>query len=155
MLSSSKVEYMGLIMRKPVLCEQQRCRSACASAQSDQHLCCSLPKKYNICSFYICNFTNLGFFCSWTGWFELYLSQTPQNRFSRDEAHIRYFDRFCSPDSVVRNSSLDFMLRFPGSSVFVLGTDHLIFMMGCLEDFSDTFSSMRTKFCQKKHSGRG
>ena len=23
-------------------CEQQRCRSACASAQSDQHLCCSL-----------------------------------------------------------------------------------------------------------------
>ena len=22
--------------------EQQRCRSACASAQSDQHLCCSL-----------------------------------------------------------------------------------------------------------------
>ena len=32
------------VMRKPVLarCEQQRCRSACASAQSDQHLCCSL-----------------------------------------------------------------------------------------------------------------
>ena len=28
-------------MRKPVLaiCEKQRCRSACASAQSDQHLC--------------------------------------------------------------------------------------------------------------------
>ena len=25
------------------ICEQQRCRSACASAQSDQHLCCSLP----------------------------------------------------------------------------------------------------------------
>ena len=24
------------------ICEQQRCRSACASAQSDQHLCCSL-----------------------------------------------------------------------------------------------------------------
>ena len=33
------------VMRKPVfaICEQQRCRSACASAQSDQHLCCSLP----------------------------------------------------------------------------------------------------------------
>ena len=26
------------------ICEQQRCRSACASAQSDQHLCCSLPR---------------------------------------------------------------------------------------------------------------
>ena len=26
------------------ICEQQRYRSACASAQSDQHLCCSLPR---------------------------------------------------------------------------------------------------------------
>ena len=36
--------YMGLLMRKPVfaLCEQQRLRSACASAKSDQHLCGSL-----------------------------------------------------------------------------------------------------------------
>ena len=33
------------IMRKPVnaICEQQRRRSACASVQSDQCLCCSLP----------------------------------------------------------------------------------------------------------------
>ena len=32
-------------MRKPVyaICEQQRRRSTCASAQSDQRLCCSLP----------------------------------------------------------------------------------------------------------------
>ena len=31
---------MSHVMRKPVyaICEQQRCRSACASAQSDQHL---------------------------------------------------------------------------------------------------------------------
>ena len=28
--------------RHYVICEQQRCRSACASAQSDQHICCSL-----------------------------------------------------------------------------------------------------------------
>ena len=36
--------YMSHIMRKPVfaICEQQRRRSDCASAQSDQHLCCSL-----------------------------------------------------------------------------------------------------------------
>ena len=35
---------MSHIMRKPVYatCEQQRCRSACASVQSDQHLCYSL-----------------------------------------------------------------------------------------------------------------
>ena len=36
---------MSHIMRKPVfaICKQQRRRSACASAQSDQRLCCSLP----------------------------------------------------------------------------------------------------------------
>ena len=36
---------MSHVIRKPVfaICEQQRRRSACASAQSDQHLCCSLP----------------------------------------------------------------------------------------------------------------
>ena len=34
------------VMRKPfyAICEQQRCRSACASSQSDQHICCSLPR---------------------------------------------------------------------------------------------------------------
>ena len=36
---------MSHVIRKPVyaLCEQQRRRSACADAHSDQHLCCSLP----------------------------------------------------------------------------------------------------------------
>ena len=38
---------MGLDMRKPVfrVCEQQRDRPACASAQSDQGLCYSLLSK--------------------------------------------------------------------------------------------------------------
>ena len=38
-------ELMGHIMRKPVfvICEQQMRRSAWASTQSDQRLCCSLP----------------------------------------------------------------------------------------------------------------
>ena len=37
--------YMSHVSRKPVLviCEQQRCRSACTFVQSDQHHCCSLP----------------------------------------------------------------------------------------------------------------
>ena len=45
--SNTKAEkQMGHIMRKPVygICEQQRRRSACTSAQSDQPLCCSLPE---------------------------------------------------------------------------------------------------------------
>ena len=43
------------VMRKPVfaICVQQRRRSACASAQSDQRLCYSLPRKYNTSSFFI------------------------------------------------------------------------------------------------------
>ena len=37
---------LSCVMRKPfyAICEQQRCRSACASTQSDQHFCCSLPR---------------------------------------------------------------------------------------------------------------
>ena len=43
-LSTVSCKHMSHIMRKPALalCEQQRCRSACSSVQSDQHLCCSL-----------------------------------------------------------------------------------------------------------------
>ena len=39
---SCDILYMSQAMRKPVyaICEQQRRRSVCASAQSDQHLCC-------------------------------------------------------------------------------------------------------------------
>ena len=38
--------HMSHVMRKPVfvICEQQRRRSACISAQSDQRLCCSLRR---------------------------------------------------------------------------------------------------------------
>ena len=38
--------HMSHVMRKLVfaICEQQRRRSACASMQSDQRLCCSLPR---------------------------------------------------------------------------------------------------------------
>ena len=45
-----------------VLCKQQRRRSAYASAQSDQHLCYSLLRYYNICSCYVLNFKTLASF---------------------------------------------------------------------------------------------
>ena len=56
-------------MRKPVLaiCEQQRCRSACAFAQSDQHLCCSLLAKSKISRLKLVSVTEqvgLSFTCS-------------------------------------------------------------------------------------------
>ena len=45
-LCSIVSEDLSYVMRKTVfaLCEQQRRSSACASAQSDQHLCCSLSR---------------------------------------------------------------------------------------------------------------
>ena len=77
-------------MRKPVyaICEQQRCRSACAFAQSDQHLCFSLPRQYNTSSFYTRNFKPLPSFCGCTGRFESYLVKNPEDKFSRDGAHL-------------------------------------------------------------------
>ena len=55
------------------ICEQQRCRSACESPQSDQHLCCSLLRYYDMYTCYIQSFKILASFCSWAGWFESYL----------------------------------------------------------------------------------
>ena len=78
-------------MRKPVfaLCKQQRRRSACASAQSDWHLCCSLLKEYNICSCYVLNFQTLASLCGCPGRVESYLVVNPEDRFSGDEAQMR------------------------------------------------------------------
>ena len=81
---------MSHIMRKPVyaICEQQRSRSAWAFAQSDQRLFCSLPRYYNSSSFYIQNFKFLPSFCGCAGQFESTLVANPEDRFSRNEAHI-------------------------------------------------------------------
>ena len=74
-------------MRKPVfaLYEQQRRRSDCAFTQSDQHLCCSLLRKYNTCSCYVPNFKNLASLCSWAGRCVSYLVAIPEN-----EDQIKY-----------------------------------------------------------------
>ena len=44
------VDNIGLVARKPecAACEQHRRNSACAFAQSNRHLCCSLSGMYNI-----------------------------------------------------------------------------------------------------------
>ena len=75
---------MSHVMRKSVfaICEQQRRRSACAFAQSDQHLCCSLPGYYNTSTGYSRNFKSLASPCSWTGqFFNLTWSKTPKTGF--------------------------------------------------------------------------
>ena len=77
-------------MRKPVYAinEQQRRRSVCAFARSDQHLCCSLPRWSNVSSFYTRNFKPLASYCDCAARFESHLVSNPEYRFSRDEAHI-------------------------------------------------------------------
>ena len=72
------------------LCYVRR-RSTCASAQSDQHLCCSLPRHYDISSIYIINFMTLASFFSWAYRFESYLVENPEDRFSPDGAHMGKF----------------------------------------------------------------
>ena len=77
-------------MKKPVyaICEQQRSRSACASAQSDQHLCfccldCIIPlvSISEISSLYLASVAaQVGLGITW--------SQTSEDKFSHDEAHL-------------------------------------------------------------------
>ena len=80
-------DYLSLVIRKHVfaLWEQQRRRSACTSAQSDQHLCCSLLRQYNICSCYVLNFKTIASLCGCAGRFESYLVANYEDRFSCEE----------------------------------------------------------------------
>ena len=74
-------------MTKPAfsICKQQRRRSACTSAQSDQRLCCLLPRKNDT---YIRNFKPLPSFFGCAGQFVSYLVANLEDRISHDEAHI-------------------------------------------------------------------
>ena len=54
-------------------------RTTCASAQSDQRLCCSLPRQYNTSSFYIQNFKPFSRFCGCAGRFESTLVANPED----------------------------------------------------------------------------
>ena len=75
-------------MRKTLyaICKHQRCRSACASAQSDQRIFCSLPRWYNTSSCYIRNFKTLAGLSLRAGRFVSYLVGNSEDRFSRDVA---------------------------------------------------------------------
>ena len=71
------------------ICEQQRRRSACASAQSDQRLCCSLPRQNDTSSLYIRNFKILAGLCSRAGQFVSCLVGDPEDRFSHGVAQLQ------------------------------------------------------------------
>ena len=75
------------------ICEQQRRRSACAPAQSDQRLCCSLRRQNDTSSLYIRNFKILVGLCSWAGQFvSCLVGDSRRHIFSwRGSCHITYF----------------------------------------------------------------
>ena len=62
------------------VCEQQRRRPACASAKSDQRLCCSLFGKYDI---YTCFKRKivLASLCILAAWSESKFLKNPKDRF--------------------------------------------------------------------------
>ena len=71
-----------------VACEQHRRSSACASAQSDQRLCCSLSGRYNIPTSTMQSFNILTSLCSWAGWFEFDAIGNLKDRFSGVEIYM-------------------------------------------------------------------
>ena len=64
------------------------CHMRTTKAQSEQHLCCSLPRSYNSSSFYIRDFKPLASFFDCAGRFASYLVENPEGRFSRDVAYF-------------------------------------------------------------------
>ena len=88
---------MGLDARKPAfsVCEQQRRRPACASAQSGQPLCYSLSVKYDSQTCCLQNFNILTSHCSRAGLFEPYFVGNSEDRFSCDKAHLYHQIRVC------------------------------------------------------------
>ena len=104
-----------------VIREQQRRRSACASAQSDQRLCCSLLRQNNISRFYSRNFKT-----RYCGCADLFVTYEPShektclmlyanNKGADQPAHprslisafvVRCLDRIISLDSIAEISRL-------------------------------------------------
>ena len=51
----------------------------------------SLLRQYNTSSCYIQNFKTPASLCLWAGWFDSYLVENPEDRFSRDMAHFIFY----------------------------------------------------------------
>ena len=79
-----------------VICEQQRPRSACASAQSDQCLCCSLLRWCNVSSSVTKISSLMLASVAEQASLSLTWSETPEDTFSHDEAHMYWYSLFNS-----------------------------------------------------------
>ena len=90
---SLESDYATQFVDKPVyvIIKQQRCRSACASAQYNQCLCCSLSWYYNTYTCWIQNFKTSSVSVAEQAGFESDLVENPVNRYSLDTAHMSLF----------------------------------------------------------------
>ena len=78
------------------VCEQQRRRPACASAQSDQCLCCLVRGKYHIKTYSKRNFTILAISVAEQAGLNLTLSETLKTGFVawRSDSVVAWWDLF-------------------------------------------------------------
>ena len=77
-----------------VVCEKQRRRPACATAQSDQHLCYLLSGGHNSQACSMRNSTFLARLCSLGDCFESGFVGNPENSFCRDETHMLWVSQW-------------------------------------------------------------
>ena len=83
--------YLGPDTRKPgiIVCEQQRRKPACATAQSDQPLCNSLIFRLVVSQPCFVQMFNIpASLCGWAGWFEHNYVGNIADKFSLDETHF-------------------------------------------------------------------
>ena len=64
------------------------CLMSYANNKGADQPCYLLARQYNISRFYSRNFKALASFCGCAGWFVSCLVGNPEDRFSRDEAHV-------------------------------------------------------------------
>ena len=87
-----------------VICGQQRRRSACANAQSDQRLCYSLFRQYNISRFYSRNFKTLASYCGCEGRFVSGLVGNPRRHVL--SCRGSYANTYAQPLKTIRDVAL-------------------------------------------------
>ena len=93
------------------ICKQQMRRSACESAQSDQHLCCSsldsiipLVSRSEILRFLLVSLAEQsGLTVTW--------SQTPEDTFSLDEAHLFWLVCYLNSSDIFFSPSWKFRIN--------------------------------------------
>ena len=99
------------------------CRTACASGQSNQHICYLLIRKNHISTCYKRNSNILASLCSYADWVESYSVENPKDRFSSNMAHM---EDILYPFAILSNPGMPQYATF--SSVNIIKHQHFVVM---------------------------